>query len=75
MAASRCSTSAWPRRCRPTSATSRARHQDASFDFDFFLQYHIHPEVDADKPGGDPIGDWDADGGILNVGFTITARF
>lgn len=49
--------------------------EDASFDFDFFLQYHIHSQVTADKAPGDPVGDWEASGGVLNVGFTITARF
>jgi long-subunit fatty acid transport protein len=49
--------------------------EDASLDMDFFFQYHIHPEVSADKPGGDPVGDWDSDGTIVNAGFMITARF
>jgi long-chain fatty acid transport protein len=48
---------------------------DASFDLDVFLQYHFHESVSADKPAGDPVGDWDADGGLFNVGFSLTARF
>lgn len=47
---------------------------DASFDIDVFLQYHFHQAVSADKPTG-AVGSWDADGGILNLGFTFTVRF
>ncbi len=48
---------------------------DASFDLDLFVQYHFHQSVSADKPAGDPIGSWDADGGVLNLGFSFTTRF
>ena len=48
---------------------------DASFDIDLFFQYHFHPEVSARNGPTDPVGDWDAGGGIVNFGFTLTARF
>ena len=44
-------------------------------DLDFFFQYHLHEGSSAERPATDPIGSWDADGGIVNGGFMFTARF
>jgi hypothetical protein len=49
--------------------------EDFSFDLDLFFQYHLHEEASADRPATDPIGSWDAGGGIVNFGFMFTARF
>lgn len=46
-----------------------------SFDLDLFFQYHLHEGSSARRPATDPIGSWDADGGIVNFGFTFTSRF
>lgn len=49
--------------------------RDASFDIDLFAQVHWHQRQDQDKPAGDPVGDWEADGLIFNFGLGLTARF
>ena len=49
--------------------------KDASLDLDLFFQLHWHQGRSQSKPPGDPVGDWDADGFIVNFGVGITARF
>lgn len=49
--------------------------KNASYDLDLFVQVHWLPEVTADKPATDPVGDWEASGVILNFGFSFTTRF
>lgn len=49
--------------------------RDASYDLDVFFQLHYHPTVEANKPASDPVGDWEAGGFIMNLGFAFTARF
>ncbi|MGE0709320.1 MAG: OmpP1/FadL family transporter [Planctomycetota bacterium] len=49
--------------------------EDFSFDLDLFFQYHLHEDVSASRPATDPIGSWDAGGGIVNFGFMFTGRF
>ncbi len=48
---------------------------DASADLDIFFQYHLHDGISANKPAGDPVGSWDADGNVVNFGFLFTVRF
>jgi len=48
---------------------------DASVDLDFFFQYHLHESRDQTKPATDPIGSWEAGGGIVNFGASLTFRF
>ncbi len=45
---------------------------DASFDVDLFMQIHWHPTISADQSG---LGEWEAGGVILNLGFNVTTRF
>ncbi len=37
--------------------------------------FALDSAVSANKPVGDPVGSWDADGGIINFGFILTVRF
>jgi long-subunit fatty acid transport protein len=48
---------------------------DASLDVDLVFQWHLHERVSADKPSGDAVGDWDADGSVINLGIAVTGRF
>lgn len=52
-----------------------AERPGTAFDLDLFAQFHWHPTVSARKDASDPIGDWEAGGLVLNLGFTVTVRF
>jgi long-chain fatty acid transport protein len=59
----------------PKAQTLAELTKDASYDLDLFLQVHWFPGIHQAKAATDPVGDWDADGVILNLGATFTARF
>jgi len=56
-------------------AAGEQARSGGSVDLDLFVQLHWHPAVQARKDASDPVGDWEAQGVIVNVGVAATFRF